>query len=83
MEGVRLSFAKSALAEVSKKALRKGTGARGLRLILEKLMGEIMFEVPSRPEVEECSITRDVVLGKSKPRLKQRKEKQIARSLAR
>ena len=78
MEEVKLSFAKSALVEIAKKALRKGTGARGLRLILEELMEEIMFEVPSRPEVEECTITTDVVLGKSKPRLKYKKEKQIA-----
>lgn len=78
MEGVKLTFVKSALAEIAKKALQKGTGARGLRLILEKLMAEIMFEVPSRPEVGECTIVRDVVLGKSKPRLKQRKEEQIA-----
>ncbi len=79
MEGVKLSFARSALTEIARKALQKGTGARGLRLILEELMEEIMFEVPSRPEVEECSITLDVVVGKSKPRLKyRRKEKQIA-----
>ncbi len=78
MEGVKLTFAKSALTQIAKKALRKGTGARGLRLILEKLMEEIMFDLPSRPDVEECSITRDVVLGKSKPRLKHRREKQIA-----
>jgi len=78
MEGVELSFAKSALTEIAKKALRKGTGARGLRLILEKLMEEMMFDVPSRPDAEECTITRDVVLGKSKPRLKYRKAKQIA-----
>jgi ATP-dependent Clp protease ATP-binding subunit ClpX len=78
MEGVKLTFAKSALTQIAKKALRKGTGARGLRLILEKLMEEIMFDLPSRPDVEECGITRDVVLGKSKPRLKQRREKQIA-----
>jgi len=78
MEGVKLSFGKSALAETAKKALRKGTGARGLRLILEKLMEEMMFDVPSRPDVVECTITRDVVLGKSKPRLKYSKEKQIA-----
>ena len=78
MEGVKLTFAKSALTEIAKKALRKGTGARGLRLILEQLMEEIMFEVPSQPEIEECTITRDVVLGKSKPKLKHRKEKKIA-----
>ncbi len=78
MEGVKLSFAKTALTEIARKATRKGTGARGLRLTLEQLMREIMFEVPSRTGVEECTITKDVVLGKAKPRLKYRKEKQIA-----
>jgi len=78
MEGVRLSFPRTALTEVARKAIRKGTGARGLRLILEQLMREIMFEVPSRSRVEECIITKDVVLGKAKPRLKYGKEEQIA-----
>jgi ATP-dependent Clp protease ATP-binding subunit ClpX len=78
MEGVKLSFARTALTEIAGKAMRKGTGARGLRLILEQLMREIMFEVPSRTGVEECIITKDVVLGKTKPKLKYTKEKQIA-----
>jgi len=78
MEGVKLTFAKPALTEIARKAVQKGTGARGLRAILEDLMKEIMFEVPSRPEVEECTITKDVVLGKSKPKLKYRTEKKIA-----
>ncbi len=78
MEGVKLVLPKSALSEIARKAVQKGTGARGLRAILEDLMEEIMFEVPSRPEVEECTITKDVVLGKSKPKLKYRRETKIA-----
>jgi ATP-dependent Clp protease ATP-binding subunit ClpX len=78
MEGVKLTFAKTALTEIASKALQKGTGARGLRMILEQLMKEIMFEVPSRSGVEECIITRDIVLGKAKPKIKYQKEKQIA-----
>jgi len=78
LEGVKLTFAKSALTEIARKAYEKGTGARGLRLILEDLMEEVMFEIPSRPGVEECTITRDVVLGKSKPKLKYTRERQIA-----
>ncbi len=78
MEGVKLTFGKTALTEIASKALQKGTGARGLRMILEQLMKEIMFEVPSRSGVEECIITRDIVLGKAKPKLKYQKEKQIA-----
>jgi len=78
MEGVKLTFSKTALTEIASKALQKGTGARGLRMILEQLMKEIMFEVPSRSGVEECIITRDIVLGKAKPKIKYQKEKQIA-----
>lgn len=78
IEGVKLTFAKTALTEIARKAIQKGTGARGLRMILEQLMKEIMFDVPSRSGVEECAITRDVVLGKAKPKIKYRKEKQIA-----
>ena len=78
MEGVKLTFGKTALTEIASKALQKGTGARGLRMILEQLMKEIMFEVPSRSGVEECIITRDIVLGKAKPKIKYQKEKQIA-----
>lgn len=78
MEGVKLTFAKTALVEIANRAIQKGTGARGLRMILEQLMKEIMFEVPSRSGVEECAITRDVVLEKAKPKIRYRKEKQIA-----
>ena len=77
MEGVKLTLAKSALNQIAKKALQKGTGARGLRLILEKLMEEIMFDIPSRPDVEECSITRDVVLGKAKAEVQKRETDRV------
>ena len=69
MDGVQLSFEQSALKEVAKEAIERKTGARGLRAILESLMLDVMFEIPSRQDVGGCVITRDTVLKKSKPGL--------------
>jgi ATP-dependent Clp protease ATP-binding subunit ClpX len=75
MEDVELTFTDEALHALATQAMKKGTGARGLRAILETLMVNIMFEVPSRGDVEACKITADVVSGKKPPELKLRKEK--------
>lgn len=69
MEGVHLRFTDGALRAMADKAISKGTGARGLRAALETLMVNIMFEVPSRRDVETCTITADVVAGRSTPKL--------------
>jgi ATP-dependent Clp protease ATP-binding subunit ClpX len=69
MENVELVFTDDALHALAVKALGKGTGARGLRAILETLMVNIMFEVPSRGDVETCTITADVVEGRVAPQL--------------
>jgi len=61
MENVKLSFEDDALIELADKAVKKGTGARGLRAILEELMLDIMFDIPSRDDVLECIITADTV----------------------
>ena len=63
MEGVKLSFTDTALREMARVALQKGTGARGLRAILEHLMLDIMYEAPLRGDVKECRITKAVVTG--------------------
>ncbi len=67
MEGVKLQFKPEALDEVARKALRKGTGARALRSILETMMLDVMYDVPSETNVTECVITREVVEGKHSP----------------
>lgn len=67
MEGVDLSFTNDALAAVAKKALAKGTGARGLRAILEECMLEVMFDIPSNPSIKEIVITPEVVNEKQPP----------------
>ena len=61
IEGVKLTFEKGALEALAEKAFRKGTGARGLRSIIEQMMTNIMFDLPSRTDVAECIITAKTV----------------------
>ena len=61
IEGVKLPFEKAALEALAQKAFEKGTGARGLRAIIEQMMVDIMFDLPSRTDVAECIITADTV----------------------
>ncbi len=67
MEGVELEFAPEALKELASQALKKGTGARALRSLLERLMLDLMYDVPSSDDILEVGITREVVTGASKP----------------
>ncbi len=66
-ENVDLSFTDDALSAVAKEALERNVGARGLRIILEELMLDIMYQVPSLPETEELVISRDVVEHRVQP----------------
>lgn len=61
MEGVELTFTDEALQAISKKALAKKTGARGLRTIIEQCMLDVMFEIPSDPSIKEVIITPEVI----------------------
>jgi len=63
MENVDLSFTDSALRELAKIALQKGTGARGLRAILEHIMLDIMYEIPMKSDMKEVRITKSIVNG--------------------
>jgi ATP-dependent Clp protease ATP-binding subunit ClpX len=67
LEKVRLRFTDDAIAAVAKEALKRGTGARGLRAILEEVMLEIMYELPSIQGLKECVITREVILSHERP----------------
>ncbi|HEU4724131.1 MAG TPA: ATP-dependent Clp protease ATP-binding subunit ClpX [Candidatus Eisenbacteria bacterium] len=67
MEGVKLEFTDDALEAVAELAIQRGTGARGLRAVLEEAMLDLMYEIPSRLEVVGCTITRDVILKKAEP----------------
>ena len=63
MDGVKLTFADGALEEVAKLALERNTGARGLRSIMEGIMMDIMYEIPSRADIDTVIITADTVKG--------------------
>jgi len=67
MEGVDLVFTPEALAEVARQAIARGTGARGLRSILESLLLDTMYELPSRTDVERATITEEVATGSVEP----------------
>ena len=67
MEGVRLTFTEDALGGISNKAIARKTGARGLRSILESILLESMFELPSLDSVEEIVVNREVVEGRAMP----------------
>ncbi|MFA7636423.1 MAG: ATP-dependent Clp protease ATP-binding subunit ClpX [Monoglobales bacterium] len=66
-DGVELEFEEEALREVAKEAMEKHTGARGLRSILEEIMMDIMYEVPSDDTIEKCIITAETVIEKKSP----------------
>lgn len=67
MEGVRLRFSDEALKAIARKAIKRKTGARGLRAIMEELLLELMYELPSLVNVEEVIINNDVVDSKAAP----------------
>ncbi len=69
MDKVNLEFTSDALREISRKALKRGTGARGLRAIMEDIMLNIMFEIPARKNIGKCVITREVVENKVEPKI--------------
>ncbi len=70
MENVRLVFQPEALSALADKALEKGTGARGLRAILEEVMLDVMFKLPSQNEICECVVTEDTIKKGAPPLMK-------------
>ena len=75
MEGVQLTFTDEALHEIVREALQKGTGARGLRALLEEIMMDAMYEIPTLEDVEECVVDRDTVLHRRQPTILQKKNR--------
>jgi len=67
LDGVQLEFEKEALEEIADLASERQTGARGLRAILEEVLGPIMFDIPSNQNIERVVITKDAVVGTSAP----------------
>jgi ATP-dependent Clp protease ATP-binding subunit ClpX len=78
MEGVTLSVDKGALKALAAQAVTKGTGARALRSMLERIMLEIMYDVPSREDIAEVTINRAVVEGKKPPIIRLKKQEKAA-----
>jgi len=70
MDGVQLRFTRDAVVAIAKKAIELKTGARALRAILEKLMLEVMYDLPQRTDVVEVIIDQAVVEGRRKPQLR-------------
>jgi ATP-dependent Clp protease ATP-binding subunit ClpX len=78
LEEVKLSFTKAALQSIAKEAMKRESGARGMRSILENQMLDIMYEVPFLPGVKECRITKEVIEKQEPPLLTYGDEKQTA-----
>ena len=69
MDDVELEFEQEALEAIVDKAIERKTGARGLRSIIEEIMRDIMFDIPSNEKIEKCIITKDTVLNNAGPRI--------------
>lgn len=72
MDEVKLTFTDDALKAIAEEALRRKTGARGLRSIIERIMLDVMFDAPSRKDVEECIVTKESIIDGKAPQLKLR-----------
>lgn len=77
-DDVKLRFTDSALTAIAKRAVQRKTGARGLRAILEDIMLDIMYEIPSEKDVAECLINEDTVVKKERPILIYKKQAESA-----
>ena len=69
LDGIELEFAEGALLQIAKEAIKRNTGARGLRAIIEQILLDMMYELPSREDVSKCLITEETVRDKVKPAL--------------
>src|SRR5204862_1797808 len=75
LEDVELDFSEDALRELAAQAIKKGTGARALRSLIEKVMLDVMYEIPSRDDVASIKITAAVVRGEAKPMLRRKSDR--------
>ncbi len=78
LEGVSLNLTKDAIRALAQQALTKGTGARALRSLLERLMLDVMYDIPSRTDVEAVTINRAAVTGKAAPLVRKKTEANAA-----
>ena len=78
LEKVRLKFTDEALVAIAKAALKRGTGARGLRAILEEVMLDVMYDLPSLAGLKECIVTKEVIANRERPILIHEKQAESA-----
>ena len=78
IEGVNLSVTKDALRALAQQAAERGTGARGLRALIERIMLDVMYDVPSREDISDVTINRAVVEGKKTPLIRRKQDKDAA-----
>lgn len=78
LEGVTLNITKDALRALAEQAVKKGTGARALRSMMERIMLDVMYDIPSREDVSEVTVNRAVVEGKRQPTMRRKQDKDAA-----
>jgi len=78
LENVKLTFTEGSLRGIAREAMKKKSGARGLRSIMEKVMLDVMYEIPTLSNVKECVITEEVITNREKPILIYEEEAEIA-----
>jgi ATP-dependent Clp protease ATP-binding subunit ClpX len=82
MEGVKLDFTEDALRAIAQLAIARGTGARGLRAVIEEAMLEVMYDIPSRSDVIGCTISKESIQNGAPPLLTFRGEREKRRKEA-
>ncbi|MBT5835307.1 MAG: ATP-dependent Clp protease ATP-binding subunit ClpX [Deltaproteobacteria bacterium] len=82
LDNVKLTFNKEAIHTLAKEAIKRKTGARGLRSIIENSMLDLMYEIPSDPDIKEVEINKDTILQKSEPKLTRNPASSIPRAKA-
>ncbi len=78
LENVKLTFTEGAIRGIAREAMKKKTGARGLRSIMEKVMLDVMYEIPALSNVKECVVSEEVIVNRDRPILIYEEEAEIA-----
>lgn len=81
IDGVELVFERHAIEAIVEKAIERKTGARGLRSIIEEIMRDIMYEIPSNPNIEKCTVTKDTVLNGAEPEIVMNEQKTVRKPM--
>ena len=82
MEGAELEFSDDSLSAIAQKSMERKTGARGLRTIVENVLLNTMYELPSADNVEKVIVDKDVILGNSEPTLIYKTERKTKKAAA-